>query len=348
MVPIQEDGRDYIVLRDPQGYAESMLAIAREAVPLLTLFDGERSPRQLLEEITAQTGEPMEPDGLLQLIDMLDQAHLLESEEFQRHRLEAERDFQDQAVREATLAGVGYPDDPEELDSFLEGLLNAPPAEDFEPETPVPNLPAMGMIAPHIDYARGGLTYGRAYRVLRDHLPPVDEGPLLVGVIGVAHQGAGAPMVVAPKDFRTPYGDVPYYRPGVERLRSRLSIDPCREQWVHRQEHSVELQLPWLQYLLRGREWSLLPLLAGVPEIGTDDNTPASAGPVRELIDTLEEIEREHQGPVLWIASVDLAHVGLQFGDMHPVDDAIRSAVEAVVHSRSITAPSPGRIRGWH
>lgn len=326
-IPVQQNGDRYIVLRDPQGYSDSLIAVAPEAMPILAMFDGQRTLKDITVEVEQATGGHLDESQLLSMVQMLDGARLLANASFEEHRLQAEKDFRAQTLRHSSLAGGGYPENARELEAFLDQLLAAPPAEDFEPEPVQPGHPVKGILLPHIDFQRGGQTYGRAYRELIRHLPPAEEGPLLVVVIGVAHQGALSPVVATAKDFVTPLGQFPCDEKAVKLLEERLGESVFREEWVHKSEHSVELQVVWLQHLLKDRKVTFLPLLAGILD-ESSDGSPAGVPSIEEVVDVLRELEHVHDGPVLWLASVDFAHVGPNFGDANPVAESMVSQVE--------------------
>ena len=342
-IPVKENGKEFILLRDPAGFSQKMLALAPEVLAVLSLFDGNHTLEQIAAHIEASTGEKVPVESLEGLVSLMDDARYLNSPSFLKERRELEDAFRKATVRDSTLAGSGYPGDADKLRELLDHYLASPPPDDFEPER-TPEGTARGILLPHIDYQRGGMTYGRGYSALRDHLPDPSAGPLLVGVIGVAHNGAFAPLVFADKNFTTPCGPLEYDRRAIALVRSRLGETPFVEQWVHRAEHSVELQAVWLRHIFADREVTFLPMLAGAFGEGPS-GTPGDNAEVREVLDTLKRVEEEHNGPVLWIASVDMAHVGPQFGDPEPVDSETRALIArqdmdalAVVHDPSADA----------
>ena len=326
-IPMQHEGNQYIVLRDPQGFSDSMIAVAPEALPILAMFDGQRSASEIGKEISEITGNLFNPEQITAMVDVLDNAHLLDNRTFIEHRLQVEEAFKKQQTREASLAGGGYPEKPDDLRVFLDDLLSTDPPVDFEPEKLNNSASLSGILLPHIDYHRGGKSYGRTYKTFLQHLPHEEEGPLLVGVIGVAHQGALSPIVACDKDFETPLGPLSVDKDSIAVLREKLGDAPFREEWVHKAEHSVELQAVWLKHLLGERQIAFLPLLAGLFE-NPDHGANGSGVSVAECLQALRMIEEKHHGPVIWIASVDFAHVGPQFGDESVVDDELIRHVE--------------------
>lgn len=343
-LPFEEDGREFILLRDPLGFSEKMIAVAREATPLLGLMNGQLTGDELIHQFRELTGADVDSEQLDALVDMLEDAKLLQSETFLAHRERLETEFRERKTRDATLAGGGYPDDPDELKRYLDVLLDTPVDEDVEPEIPAPGKRLRGLMLPHIDFHRGGETYGRGYRAARAFIDELPD-PLLVGVIGVSHYGGNFPIVATSKDFLTPLGALQSDKKALEILRDELGDAPFVEEWAHKNEHSVELQVVWLQHLLEGRNATLLPLTAGILAPGPD-GTPASDPRVAKSLSALRRIENEHEGGVLWVASVDLAHMGPNFGEERPVDARMRADV-AKYDQQALDAVRSGDAEAW-
>lgn len=141
--------------------------------------------------------------------------------------------------------------------------------------------PAFGAVVPHAGYVYSGPVAGAVYARLR--IPPS------VVILCPNHTGRGAPAALDPSDaWRTPLGDVPVGRRLAERLRERA---PSLE-WdsaAHAREHSLEVQLPFLQVCRRDVEIVAVCLgahdldlcrevglaLAGLASEETDGGAPA-------------------------------------------------------------------------
>lgn len=157
-------------------------------------------------------------------------------------------------VRMPAAAGRFYSADPVELRHSVEALLAG-----VKPVTgPVPKA----IIAPHAGYAYSGPIAASAYA----RLAPAKSIIRRIVLIGPSHfvgfQGLAAPSVEA---FATPLGEVPVDTAAVTRLASLPQVGVLDE--AHGREHSLEVQLPFLQMVLEN--FSLVPLAAG--EVDTDD-----------------------------------------------------------------------------
>ena len=201
----------------------------------------------------------------------------------------------------------------------------------------------IALVAPHIDYERGGNTYGLSYRVFQD-LPRPD----VIFLIGTSHQASNACFHLSAKDLETPFGVLPCDRHLVAEINAQYTYrDLLAEEILHRTEHSLELQLPFLGLLLEAQKSkatvnppkmpTVVPILVGSFEPFFDLPIEASPGgprfhpEVAEFIATLGNLMRklEAQGrSFLWILGVDFAHVGQHFGDKQPLQAGDADAIE--------------------
>lgn len=207
-------------------------------------------------------------------------------------------------VREPAVAGRFYPADPDELRATVDALLAEAPAP--PPDAPVPRA----VIVPHAGYVYSGSTAALAYaRVARGRgtiRRVVVVGPThRVPVRGVALPGADA--------FRTPLGEVPVpHAWAQERLADVLAA--CVVPETHRHEHSVEVQLPFLQRVLD--DVDVVPLLAG----------DAFGEEVADVLEALWEPQ------TLVVISSDLSHY-------RPYDEARRIDAGTIAQITALDAP---------
>ena len=202
----------------------------------------------------------------------------------------------------AALIGF-YPAEPAQLEeairaSFTDkrlgpGRLPGPPRAD----APRP----LGGVAPHAGYSYSGPAAAHLYLALAE----APYRPDTVVVIGTNHTGRGGLFTTTTywEEWRTPLGSVPVDTEFVEELGRRypgLVDDPS----AHSEEHSVEVELPFLQYIYRGHRWSLVPIVA-------KDATPRIAAELAEAIaGAAEALGRR----LLFIASSDFTHHGYMYG----------------------------------
>lgn len=165
--------------------------------------------------------------------------------------------------REPAIAGRFYPGAPETLRAAVQRHLDeAPPPG---PERPI------AIVAPHAGLVFSGRVAAVAWR------SAAARPPDLVVILGTNHTAPGLRGVAASPDpgFRTPLGVVPVDREAVEAL-ARLDPDVVLDGGPHAREHSVEIQLPFMQLLFPGAK--LLPLVVGSPDPAVCDRLGRALG----------------------------------------------------------------------
>ena len=213
-------------------------------------------------------------------------------------------------IREAAVAGSFYPADSGELQSMVHRMLDA--------SASVVGPAPKALIVPHAGFIYSGPVAAAAYSRLRPHRSRYRRVVLLGPSHCVAFRGLAASSANV---FRTPLGDVPVARAALDALRhDAVSVIDA----AHRPEHSLEVQLPFLQSLLDAFE--LLPLLVG----------DARTADVASVLDLLWD------GPeTLLVISSDLSHY-LSYGQAREMDRATCNAVEALDAAGIDTAQACG------
>lgn len=308
--PTEVDGRRLLCLRDPTHYAEAVLFLPHAAVDILRHFDGTQSVLDIQAAYVRRSGELLFREKLEQLIATLDEHFFLESDRFAKHRGNLEEGFRRAASRPAFLAGKSYPSMPTELRPILDHMLGLPDGPDGAGNPSQKTLGAL--IAPHIDFMRGAVGYGWAYRGL-GHKTDAD----LFVILGTAHAGTTRPFAVCTKDFETPLGTVPTDRELLDELRRRCPNSLSVDDIVHRTEHSIEFQVIFLQHLFGAtRPITILPILCGsFHEWVLARTLPSDDPEVRRFLETLRELLEGCGQRVCVIAGADLTHMGARFGD---------------------------------
>jgi len=326
IIPVVHENRRMFHLYDPSGVGEGLLLSPGAVQIAVSYFNGENTVRDIQAAFLRRTGSLLSSEDLNRLIAALDEAGLLDSDNF-RKRLQARREaYLAEPLRPATHAGGAYPADPTELKERLREILRK--AEE-KGARPVENLRAL--VAPHIDFVRGSMGYGYAYSALQGRRPPER-----VIVLGTGHHVTSRPIVLTEKDFATPLGVVKTDRGLVKRLTEACGPEILEDQFEHATEHSVEFQAVLLRYLFGGK-FSLVPVLCGAfptPEPG--GKLPREVPLIERFIEELRAIVGEAAEETLVVAGVDFAHVGPRFGAEEPVDEALLTAVE--VSDRALLA----------
>jgi AmmeMemoRadiSam system protein B len=191
------------------------------------------------------------------------------------------------SIRLSAIAGTWYPGSAQALRRTVESYL-----AQVKPVTLPGKL--LALVSPHAGYPYSGPTASHAYAQLRNTTfkRVVILGPLHRPVWG---SRLGSYMLPAEDAYRTPLGDVPVDRDFIGRLGERVSVTIVRGD----EEHSLEIQLPFLQTVLG--EFSFVPIM-----LGDHISDPSAAGRLEALAAALAELKDED---TLLVASTDLTHL---------------------------------------
>ncbi len=194
---------------------------------------------------------------------------------------------QDASVRPSAIAGAWYPGSAQALRHAVEGYLAA-----VKP-APVPGH-VLALVSPHAGYAYSGGTAAHAYAQVRGGAfrRVVLLGPLHRPIWG---SRLGSFMIPLEGAYSTPLGEAPVDRAFITELGKRITLTPVRGD----QEHSLEIELPFLQVALG--QFSLVPIMLGehISESGALARLDRLAQALAELADD----------DTLLVASTDLSHM---------------------------------------
>ncbi|MEW5978341.1 MAG: AmmeMemoRadiSam system protein B [Acidobacteriota bacterium] len=314
--PVEADGEQYICLRDPLNYSNKIVYLPPAAFFIVSLFDGRHSQRQIQESYFRRYGQLLLQEKLGQIIDQLDANLFLESELFRQHQEKLRSEFRQAPNRPAAHAGKCYSAEQGELRRVLETHFSEARAEGSgEPAGPA--VPLKALIAPHIDPRAGGLCYGWAYEQLRS-----EDHDLFV-ILGTAHAPTRRLFAGTSKDYETPLGTVKTNSEIMDQLKGRLGDGLFEDEYVHKEEHSIEFQAVYLQYLLGARRpFEIVPILCGsFHQILYQGKKACEVDEFKRLTDSLGELLARSSRKVCLIAAADLAHIGLRFGDARAPDE---------------------------
>lgn len=218
---------------------------------------------------------------------------------------------------------TNYGDDPVRLRRWLDRLFTAPDSPG-RPGSRRPNPRFRAALVPHIDYARGGLTYAWAFKELWERTPAT-----LFVIIGTSHYSYHR-FTLTRKHFQTPLGIATTDSTYIDRLVAHYGDGLFDDELpAHLPEHSIELEVVFLQYLFGDTPFRIVPLLVGsFADCISCGREPIEANDIGRMIAALRAVERETPEPLCYLISGDLAHLGPKFGDSRPVNPSL------LLHSR--------------
>src|SRR5258705_3062339 len=205
-------------------------------------------------------GQLVERRQIEQIAEALDQQGFLDSPAFADRRAVIDGGFLASPSRPAAHAGGAYAADAGELREMLDGFSTPPQGRGAIDRAAAAPSEVRGMIAPHIDYHRGGPAYGWAYRELAER----SRADLFV-IFGTCHAGMEHPFALTRKDYASPLGDLAVDRDFIDALAKRARQDCFGSELAHRVEHSIELQAVFLRHLFAERhDVRIVPGLASL------------------------------------------------------------------------------------
>lgn len=327
-------GQDvYLGLADARQISDKMIAAPMAVQPLLPLLDGQRT----IEEIVAEFGRGLTAQSLQGLVAQLDDAGLLFGPKFDAILSKMKTQFDSTAVLPpaasaafaellvAQKLGEGVTEEQkasqsaavlrEAMDQWIAKALENEASPSFD------ELPR-AIIAPHIDYQRGWLNYASVWGRMR-----VVDRPDRVVILGTNHFGTGTGVTACDKGYQTPLGTCEVDAAMIGALRKRLGDENARKlfenRYDHEREHSIELQIAWIQHCLgadaSGKFCPVLGVLVHDPSVNNGESYDGSGLALMPFVEALRGAIEELGGKTLVVSSADLSHVGPMFGDQQPL-----------------------------
>lgn len=199
-------------------------------------------------------------------------------------------------MRYPAVAGAFYEGTKASLLRQIERCYTSPLGPGHLPKPQEGKRQLLGLVCPHAGYQYSGPVAAFSYSALAQ-----DGLRKSYVVLGPNHYGTGAPLAITHHDWETPLGPVPIDPD----LLTMLSKPPLEDDVAaHRHEHSIEVQLPFLQHLASGVRFVPVCMTFQEWELASE---------VGELV-----AEAVRDRDALVIASSDFTHVGPNYGQMPP------------------------------
>jgi MEMO1 family protein len=310
-IPFEENGEEYIALRDPQGYSKETLVLKTEAGALLALFDGTRSILSIEEEVFKETHVRIDPKVIADFVAVLDEHLFLESERLQDTKKQEDAAFLRSPVRPAAFAGLSYPEEGAELTAFFDSLFQAD-------ETPIHSEGLIGILAPHIDLHIGPEVYVPGFRSLLE----TDFDVAII--LGTSHNSAEDMFMMTEKHFETPLGTLRTDVDLVRLIHERTNQLFTKNDLAHKMEHSIEFPVLFLQHLFGNEKKTIVPVLcSSFEEFIHEGILPSAHHRYWMFVSAVRRVLEEAGKKAVFILSVDWSHVGRKFGDDFAAGDTL-------------------------
>ena len=306
LLPARLDGRDVFVVRDPLGIVKRNAALSAEVAPYLPLFDGCSTVGDLQIVMMRRHGGSLifrsDAEGI---VEELSRVGILQTDGYREAKERIVREFTESQERAAALAGAAYPENPGALGALLDRILSLPPLSSEGLDGP-----PCALATPHIDLRVAERTYAAAYRAIRG------TAPSAVLLLGTGHSLGETRYCISGKTFSTPLGRVPADRDAVARIRAAAGRALAPDDFAHRNEHSLEFQVLFLQRIFPMEEVPILPVLCGqMEDLFGKARSPLDDPGIASFVEAVSAWLDGPAGKPLVVAGVDLSHVGPKFGD---------------------------------
>lgn len=205
-------------------------------------------------------------------------------------------------IRQPAVAGMFYPADKQSLKNDIHQYLNNVSVE--QKENP------KAIVVPHAGYIYSGPIAASAYK----QIIPFKDKIKRVVLLGPSHRVAFTGLAVPESDvFSTPLGNIPIDQKSIQQLSDLPQVIASDQ--AHREEHSLEVQLPFLQEILD--DFTLIPLVVG----------DAERHEVAEVINRLWCNDDGCDEHTLIVISTDLSHYH-SYDEAKQLDHATSDAIK--------------------
>ncbi len=185
-------------------------------------------------------------------------------------------------VRKPVVAGSFYPSNPKTVERDVDGYLKGAEKRDISGEV-------IGIISPHAGYVYSAPVAAYAYNQL------AGKGIDLAIVLAPSHRARFSGASILPSGiFETPLGGVEIDSILGERLREKPHFDFIEQ--AHSSEHSLEVQVPFLQRVLG--KFKIVPVVLGTVELD----------PCRSIAEEIYDCIRDEKRKMIVVISTDLSH----------------------------------------
>ncbi|MHA1409004.1 MAG: AmmeMemoRadiSam system protein B [Candidatus Odinarchaeia archaeon] len=209
-------------------------------------------------------------------------------------------------------AAIGfYPGSKDQLISIIESSFKHKFGPGSLPEKKNEPLTIMGGISPHAGYIYSGPIAAHLFYELAKQ-----EKPETVMILGLSHGGYAGAALMSRGSWETPLGKVEIDTELADNIRESVGVDEngrhfiVDDDWPHINEHSLEVQLPFLQYIY-GNDFKIVPIIFG----------SLTLSDVLQIGQRISNIIKMRKGKLVTIASTDLTHYGSLYYGFAPVGD---------------------------
>lgn len=189
-------------------------------------------------------------------------------------------------IRNPVVAGSFYPFGSDELRKTIKNFFD---------KAKVEKRKVLGIVSPHAGYVYCGKTAASVYKTISNDFDTAV-------ILGPNHMGMGVGVATSSGIWKTPFGSVKIDEEFTKQLtKGSIVMEDFK---AHLREHSIEVQLPWLQYRFNG--FKIVPI--SINPIYFDVKT------CKEIGEKIAEVAKSLKRKILIVASSDFTHYGSMYG----------------------------------
>jgi AmmeMemoRadiSam system protein B len=216
-----------------------------------------------------------------------------------------------ETIRNAAVAGQFYPGNEKSLKQQIEECFLDKRGIGMIPSLKKVRHNLKGLVVPHAGFVYSGAIASHAYGRLAEQ----GFADSFI-ILGPNHTGIGSGVsVMTEGGWKTPFGTIPIDSSLAQTISTGI-ID--RDASAHTYEHSIEVQLPFLQYIARGRKFEFVPVCMMMQDYET----------VQEVGAILANAIQKSKKNIVIIASSDFSHAGFNYQSMPPKGMRVDNYVE--------------------
>jgi AmmeMemoRadiSam system protein B len=202
-------------------------------------------------------------------------------------------------VRKPAVAGQFYAGNEENLKQTIEECFLDDRGPKSLPQIGSGNKNIKGLVVPHAGYIYSGAIAAHSYNRLSEN----GFADTFI-ILGPNHTGMGSGVsVMTEGSWLTPLGKVPINETLGKQLWKNI-ID--KDENAHLYEHSIEVQLPFLQYIAKDKQFNFVPICMAMQDYQTSD----------EVGKIIAETVKNSNEKIVIIASTDFSHAGFNYMSM--------------------------------
>ncbi|MDZ7315758.1 MAG: AmmeMemoRadiSam system protein B [candidate division KSB1 bacterium] len=301
-------GHAFIRLDDPLHLSDTAVFLPPPLFWLAALFDGQHTIAELYRQHRQKFREKLNEAQIQAMIKSLDEAFLLDNDRFARRLAARRQAYRKLQVRPMAFAGQSYAEEPEALAEQMR--RQAAEAAAISSVRVATDRKIVGAAVPHIDPRLGGVTYAAVYRFF--HTLPTNT---VFVVLGISHHMMKSAFALTERPFAVPGGQVEIDRQLLHRITKHCKNDLFQDELYHLYEHSIEFQAVYLSWFVKV-PFTLVPVLCSF----TFPMKETERRQYEEFLQAVQAAAAEESRHVVYIAAVDLSHIGPLYGSQWAPD----------------------------